>query len=212
MRIRNDLQARGFECELIERKTAQNLDIDKVIKTIEAADCIIALLSTSYEYEKICQFEIVYGYKLGKILLPIAVQNKYKPDYWLEEIFARSRVPECRLPSIKKDLAYVERDLELIAKIVPANREQEVSSSLLCSVLWMSILSLALISVGSMLLLWVCVNRRRKFAEKKNGLWHRNGMKWVCFYHDLLSFSYDKFNKYKLNHRYVICFISITIP
>lgn len=134
MRIRNELQRGGFECELIERKTAQNLDIDKIIKTVEAADCIIALLSTSYEYEKICQFEIVYGYKLGKVLLPIAVQSKYKPDYWLEEIFARNRVPECRLASIKRDLVYVERDIEMIAKIKP-NKEEEEVSSILCTII-----------------------------------------------------------------------------
>lgn len=133
MRIRNELQKSGFECELIERKTAQNLDIDKIIKAVEAADCILAMLSTSYEYDKICQFEIVYGCKLGKVLLPIAVQSKYKPDYWLEEIFARSRVPECRLASIKKDLVYVERDIVEVAKIAPAR--DEAVDSVLCNII-----------------------------------------------------------------------------
>ena len=66
MRIRNELARRGYQCDLIDRKTANNLDIEKVTKLIESAECILACLSTSYEYEKICQFEMVYAYKLGK--------------------------------------------------------------------------------------------------------------------------------------------------
>ncbi len=136
MRIRNDLQRRGFDCELIERKTDSNLDIEKIIKSIENSDCIVALLSTSYEYEKTCQFEIVYAYKLGKILLPVAVQGKYKPDYWLEEIFPRNRVIECKLATMKKDLLMLEKDIITLGKIKPALTSiPEVNSTVLCQIL-----------------------------------------------------------------------------
>lgn len=141
MRVRNDLQHRGFECELIERKSAQNLDIEKIIKQIESSDCIVALLSTSYEYEKICQLEIVYGFKLGKVIIPVAVQPKYRADYWLEEIFEKTRIPECKLSTIRKDLFHLEKEIISYAKIKPTPTHightniADTTASILCQII-----------------------------------------------------------------------------
>jgi len=157
MRVRNELQRRGFECELIERKTGANLDIEKIIKLIESSDCIVALLSTSYEYEKICQFEIVYGYKLGKVLLPIAVQAKYRPDYWLEEIFPRNRVAECKLATMKRDLLTLEKDIIALARIKPAQMARaDINTSLLCQILWIAFKVSRVRSV----FIYVCITRK----------------------------------------------------
>ncbi len=129
MRIRNELMGRGFRVELIDRKIGANFDIEKVIRTLENSDCILACLSSSYEYEKICQFEICYAHKIGKFVLPIAVQAKYKPDYWLEAIFPRNRVPECKLATMRRDIIYLERDIIQYAKIKPSQQQRQQQES-----------------------------------------------------------------------------------
>lgn len=144
MRIRNELENSGYDVDLIERKTANNLDIEKVIKTIERSKLIIACLSASFEYEKICQFEIIYAKRIGKLILPLNVHAKYKPDYWVEEVFAGSRILECKLQTVKRDMIIFQRDISLLIKIKQTsfennnyedtnNRTSQTSST--CSVL-----------------------------------------------------------------------------
>jgi len=86
MRIRNELELKGYDVDLIDRKTTNYMDIEKIIKTIEKAEIIIACLSASFEYEKICQFEIIYAKRISKTIIPLVVQPKYRPDYWVEEV------------------------------------------------------------------------------------------------------------------------------
>ena len=71
----------------------------------------------------------------GKIILPIAVQTRYKPDYWLEEIFPRNRVPELKLATIRRDIVHLERDIMQYAKIKPVQSVADASASIACHIL-----------------------------------------------------------------------------
>ena len=115
-----------------------------MIKLIEKCEIVIACLSASFEYEKICQFEIVYANRIGKMIMPLNIQAKYKPDYWVEEIFARNRILDCRLNTINRDMRLFTRDISLMLKTKQSKKEtfymndthdKSLQSSITCTII-----------------------------------------------------------------------------
>jgi len=124
MRLRNELEYNGFNSELIERKSMNNFDIVNIIKSIENCECLIICLSSAYEYEKICQFETVLAKKLGKIVIPVLVQSKYTPDYWLENILDDTKSILISLASIKNDVHILVKEITYKTGLKPKQRKQ----------------------------------------------------------------------------------------
>ena len=119
LRIKNELEDRGFDIRLIHHKTEREFDIDRILKMIEESDCVLICFSASYEFEKVCQFEATYAHKLGKVLIPISVQSYYVPDYWVEEIFFSRRFYEVKLSTIKRNINFLSREVVSILKMEP---------------------------------------------------------------------------------------------
>jgi len=119
MRIRNELELRGFEAELIQRKIENNFDIEKVLKSIENCECVLVCMSSSYEYEKMCQFEVHYANILDKVIIPLIVQPKYEPDYWLEAIVQENKEFYVALGTIKNDATLLSKEIQQRTKIRP---------------------------------------------------------------------------------------------
>lgn len=139
MRIRNELELRGFEAELIQRKIENSFDIEKVIKSIENSECLLVCMSSSYEYEKMCQFEVHYANKLDKVIIPLNVQPKYEPDYWLEAIVEENKEFNIALSSIRNDAALVSKEIQQRTRIKPKptklNPDSDVANSRTCQIL-----------------------------------------------------------------------------
>lgn len=127
MRIRLELEQRGFSAELIQRKTSfeKKIDFESIIKSIETCDCMVICASSSFEFEKICQFETMYALKLQKVIIPVVVQAKYLPDYWLEPFVEFRRVINVNLASIKNDMNLLSKEICLNAKIKPKSIQRE---------------------------------------------------------------------------------------
>ncbi len=124
MRLRNELEYNGFSSELIERKSMNNFDIVNIIKSIENCECLIICLSSAYEYEKICQFETILAKKLGKCLIPVLVQSKYTPDYWLENILDDTKPILISLASIKNDVYSLVKEISNKTGLKPKQKKQ----------------------------------------------------------------------------------------
>ena len=109
------------------QKTVNELDIEKIIKLIEKCEIVIACLSASFEYEKICQFEIVYANRIGKLVMPLNIQAKYKPDYWVEEVFPRNRIIDCRLNTMNRDIRIFTREISIMLNMKKAKKELTIT-------------------------------------------------------------------------------------
>jgi hypothetical protein len=127
MRMRNELAKCEYTVRLVEKKTNGKYDIESVTKTIRACSVFIMCVSSSYEYDKLCQLEADLASKLGKHVIPVNVQGKYVPDYWLEAIIDGNNVIPFSLTNVKNDMTLV--DQEIYARLNAKQRRATTKSA-----------------------------------------------------------------------------------
>lgn len=69
-------------------------------------------LSSSYEGDKLCQFEAELAIRLGKPYVTVNVQNRYAPDYWLETVAEKHKVLQFGLATARGDIEAVAEEIE----------------------------------------------------------------------------------------------------
>lgn len=114
MKIRNELEKLNYKVKLLERKSQlQKFDIDAIIKSIGECQVMMVCVSSSYEYDKISQFEADLAMKLDKLILPVNVQNKYMPDYWLEVVVESKTIVPFNLTTVRSDIMAIAKEINL---------------------------------------------------------------------------------------------------
>ena len=119
LRIKHELENRGYTVVMSERKAGKSFDMDKVIRAIEMCSCLLACISSSYQCEQLCQLEVHYASKLNKTIVPCIVQPTYEPDYWLESLMREKRSIKVKLPSIVGDMNALSKEIASKAKLKP---------------------------------------------------------------------------------------------
>ena len=113
-RIRNELESLGYTVVLNERKLVGTLDFyENIVKSIEKSTYVLVCISSSYENQILCHFEAFYASKLKKIVFPIIVQDKYVPDYWIENFVKDFSETKLNLNTIKEDVLELSKQIEL---------------------------------------------------------------------------------------------------
>jgi hypothetical protein len=140
LRMRNELESLGYEVTLNERKLAGNHDFfEGLLKSIENADCVLICMSSSYENDKLCHFEAFYGKKLKKFIMPIIVEEKYEPDYWLEKYVIDFSAMKVSLNTIQSDVLEMSKSIQ--PNTTPSNEskvlkiEDSSKASSICQIL-----------------------------------------------------------------------------
>lgn len=111
MKIRNELEKSGFDVALLERKENGKLSIEYMMRSLEQRGVFLMCMSPSYEFDKLNQFEAEYACKLRKTIIPVNIQAKYTPDYWLESMVENTNVIQFNLSNLKNDLAVLRNEI-----------------------------------------------------------------------------------------------------
>ena len=83
-----------------------------LILIVEECGLLIMCISSSYEGDKLCQFEAELAMRLGKPYVAVNVQNRYAPDYWLETVAEKHKVLQFGLATARSDIEAVADEIE----------------------------------------------------------------------------------------------------
>lgn len=90
----------------------QKLLINCLNLIAEECGLLIMCLSSSYEGDKLCQFEAELAMRLGKPYVTVNVQSRYAPDYWLETVVEKHKVLQFGLATARGDIEAVADEIE----------------------------------------------------------------------------------------------------
>jgi hypothetical protein len=81
-KINEELKRLGYKTWIDLEKMSSNI-IDGMANAIETSTVIIVCYSTEYKESSNCRAELEYAFSNGKKLVPVRMQQKYRPDGWL---------------------------------------------------------------------------------------------------------------------------------
>ncbi|XP_064640499.1 serine/arginine repetitive matrix protein 2-like [Lineus longissimus] len=82
LKMRATLRANGYNVWM-DVDHMQGSTIETMARAVEMSDAVLMCMSQKYKESQNCRSEAEYAYYQKKEIIPIVVQNKYKPDGWL---------------------------------------------------------------------------------------------------------------------------------
>jgi hypothetical protein len=81
IKIKKDLEAKGYKVWIdIENITGSSLD--SMAKAIENSMCVIVSMTEKYKLSAFCRAEAEYSFNINKPIIPLIMQENYRPDGW----------------------------------------------------------------------------------------------------------------------------------
>ncbi|XP_069137832.1 uncharacterized protein [Argopecten irradians] len=82
LKVRDNLQAAGYKVWMDVDNMEGDI-LDAMARAVEDAHIVLMCYSEKYKESKNCRTEAQYAYQVNKEIIPILMQNRYKPDGWL---------------------------------------------------------------------------------------------------------------------------------
>ena len=79
MKMKSELEKMGYSIW-----TNEEDDLEKMANTIENSVCVLVCMSEKYKKSSSCRAEAEYAFQLGLPVIPIIIQDDYKPDGWYD--------------------------------------------------------------------------------------------------------------------------------
>ena len=81
-KLNEELKKLGYKTWIDLEKMSSNI-IDGMANAVETSKVILVCYSTEYKESSNCRAELEYAFSNGKHLVPVRMQEKYRPDGWL---------------------------------------------------------------------------------------------------------------------------------
>ncbi|XP_067056443.1 uncharacterized protein [Acropora muricata] len=85
--VKTELESKGLRVWMDEDKMNGDT-LETMARAIEKSSVFLMAMSRQYQSSRSCQSEASYAYELGKKIIPLMMEENYKPDGWLGLILA----------------------------------------------------------------------------------------------------------------------------
>lgn len=82
LRIKDELEKAGFSV-WIDVENIHGSSLESMANAIENSECVLICMSERYKLSPNCRAEAEYAFQIKKPIIPLIMQQTYKPDGWL---------------------------------------------------------------------------------------------------------------------------------
>ncbi|RNA00999.1 hypothetical protein BpHYR1_043720 [Brachionus plicatilis] len=82
LKIKKDLEKDGHKI-WIDVENIHGSSLEAMAKAIEESQCVLMCMTEKYKQSSNCRAEAEYAFQLNKPIIPLIMQQNYKPDGWL---------------------------------------------------------------------------------------------------------------------------------
>ncbi|RNA01000.1 hypothetical protein BpHYR1_043721 [Brachionus plicatilis] len=82
LKIKKDLEKNGHKI-WIDVENIHGSSLEAMAKAIEESQCVLMCMTEKYKQSSNCRAEAEYAFQLNKPIIPLIMQQNYKPDGWL---------------------------------------------------------------------------------------------------------------------------------
>ncbi|XP_044170066.1 uncharacterized protein LOC122954100 [Acropora millepora] len=87
LEVKTELESKGLRVWMdVDKMSGDTLET--MARAVEKSSVILIAMSREYQNSKNCRSEASYAYELGKKIIPLMMEENYKPDGWLGLILA----------------------------------------------------------------------------------------------------------------------------
>ena len=82
LKVKKDLEKNGHKI-WIDVESIHGSSLEAMAKAIEDSKCVLMCMTEKYKLSSNCRAEAEYAFQLNKPIIPLIMQQNYKPDGWL---------------------------------------------------------------------------------------------------------------------------------